>query len=146
MALLRCCLLEALRLQPVIGAAIRVTTRDVDVGEYHLPKGSTIFLPLVPHGHINPLRKPLPAEQRRCPFDADGIDRTATGHDGFDFNPHRWLEEDGLVSEVFDAGAPDALPSSASHGGPVEEERQGGSGNVVPSSGVGQPSATRLPV
>lgn len=53
-----------------------------------------LTLPLDINPHIDPLRKPLPAQSRRCPLDFRGMDRTNVGHDGFDYNPYRWLEKD----------------------------------------------------
>lgn len=74
------------------------------MGGYTIPKGSIVFLKLLPNKHVDPLRQPLPANMRRCPFDHNEVDRTATGHDGFDFNPNRWLDSEGATEGLFDLG------------------------------------------
>ena len=94
MQLARMCVLEGLRLVPAVSAVVRKATTDIEVDGYNIPKGTMMFLSVVPNKHIDPLRNPLPASERRCPFDYNGVDRTATGHDGFDFNPYRWAGND----------------------------------------------------
>ena len=92
MTLSRMCCLEALRCVPIVRGASRKAVTDLEMDGYAIPKGTTMLLSFFPNKHVDPLRQPLSAGQRRCPFDFNGVDRTATGHDGFDFNPHRWME------------------------------------------------------
>ena len=37
--------------------------------------------------------------ERRCPCDFQGVDRTATPHDGWEFKPDRWLETGDTSSD-----------------------------------------------
>ena len=90
MTLSRMCTLESLRCAPPAPAVLRKAATDLKIRGYNVPKGTNMLLSVVPNKHVDPLRLPLPASERRCPFDFNGVNRTATGHDGFDFNPFRW--------------------------------------------------------
>jgi hypothetical protein len=41
-----CCCRETLRRDPVVGVVIRVATRDFQLGEYGVPAGTNLMLPL----------------------------------------------------------------------------------------------------
>ena len=62
---------------------------------------------LHPNKHEDPLRMYFPPTDRRCPFDLQGVDRSKVNHDGFDFNPDRWLTKCDGVADRSNVGLPD---------------------------------------
>lgn len=112
---LRINILEALRIAPPIAAIPRLLQEDGEHSGLILPKGASVSFRTNPNPHVHPLRLPLPAETRRCPFDFKGVDRSDIDHDAFDYNPYRWLQRGMDKDMLFTTG-----PRSV-----VEADKQG---------------------
>lgn len=82
-----------MRLVPAVKFIYRRAVRKFRIGEFTVPEGWSVSVRLTPNPHVDPLRLPVRSDVMRCPFDVQGVDRRLTGHDGFDFNPDRWLDE-----------------------------------------------------
>jgi hypothetical protein len=117
---LRVNILEALRIAPPIAGTLRVLKEEGYHIGLNLPKGASVFFRLNPNPHIHPLRQPLPAEARRCPFDFKGVDRSNIEHDAFDYNPYRWLQR-GMDQETLLSTGPRSILDANEQGGEAKQ-------------------------
>lgn len=92
MPYLKACMWEAIRVFPTVTHVQRQLLVDIPAEGTTLPAGTLGLLKLIPHKEHDPLRMKPHSRSRRCPFDLQGIDRSALDHDSYDFNPDRWLE------------------------------------------------------
>lgn len=98
-------ILESLRINHPIALAVRTVMEDGNIGGVDVKEGDMFSFRFTPNNHVHPLRQPLPAEARRCPFDFKGVERTQTPHDGFDYNPYRYLQQGVDKDVLFNAGS-----------------------------------------